>query len=278
MKASPLCQFIETSLARFRRLDEPEIRRSHGRCKRATNPRAGVGAARRRQGWRWALSLAALLGLLSVFSGGLFLYAATVVGLLLALSSVSTAISLHRLSIVRKLSATEIGHGGVIEAWLVVHNGYAIRSFSPSPSWHFTARWLPHLARFFRRAAAVLSGLLTRFLAGLRLFGRRPSGVGAAADPFADLGALRSAEPRQAVLGAYGRMLAVFDQLGHQRPERQTPYEFLASIPGRFRSSVSSAKNLTDVYVKAAYSSSAIDAGDRQAAIEALERLAPLLK
>ena len=73
-------------------------------------------------------------------------------------------------------------------------------------------------------------------------------------------------------------MLAVFDQLGHQRPERQTPYEFLASIPGQFRSSVPSAKNLTDLYVKAAYSSSAVEAGDRKAAIEALENLAPLLK
>ncbi len=84
--------------------------------------RSQVGAERRRQGLRWGLAVVALLGLLSIFSGGLFLYAAVVVGLVLGLSTLVTLTSLRQLEVVRKLSATEVAWGGVVEAWLVVHN------------------------------------------------------------------------------------------------------------------------------------------------------------
>ena len=84
--------------------------------------RAEVGAAQRRQRWRWAVAIAALLGLVSTFSGGLFLYAAAVTGLALAVSVAIAVTSLRQLDVVRKLSATEIACGGVIDGWLIVHN------------------------------------------------------------------------------------------------------------------------------------------------------------
>ncbi len=93
--------------------------------------RSEVGAARRRQRLRWGLAIIALLGLLSVSpqaisgtesSGGLFLYAAVVVALALAVSTLMVITSLGQLEVVRKLSATEIAWGGVVEAWLIVHN------------------------------------------------------------------------------------------------------------------------------------------------------------
>ncbi len=84
--------------------------------------RARVGAERRRQRLRWGVAIAALLGLVSIFSGGLFLYAAVVVGLALGLSTLLTITSLRQLEVVRKLSATEIACGDVVEAWLIVHN------------------------------------------------------------------------------------------------------------------------------------------------------------
>ncbi len=86
------------------------------------DPRDAVSAARRRQRLRWGLAVVALLGLLSIYSGGLFLYAAAVTGLALAASLLVVTTSLHRLEVVRKLSATEIAFGDVVEAWLIVHN------------------------------------------------------------------------------------------------------------------------------------------------------------
>ena len=84
--------------------------------------RAEVGAAQRSQRLRWGLAIVALLGLLSVFSGGLFLYAVIVVALALAVSNLIVVVSLRQLEVVRKLSATEIAYGDTVEAWLIVHN------------------------------------------------------------------------------------------------------------------------------------------------------------
>lgn len=86
------------------------------------DPRSEVGSERRRQRLRAGLAIAGLLGLLSVFSGGLFLYAALVAGLALGLSILIALTSLSRLEVERKLSAAEVAHGGAVEAWLIVHN------------------------------------------------------------------------------------------------------------------------------------------------------------
>ncbi len=86
------------------------------------DPRSEVGVARRRQRLRWGLVIAAVLGLLSIFSGGLFLYAAAVVGMVLGLSTLIAVASLGHLEVARKLSATEVACGGMVEAWLIVDN------------------------------------------------------------------------------------------------------------------------------------------------------------
>ncbi len=84
--------------------------------------RAEIGAARRGQLFSWGLVVAAVLGLLSIFSGGLFLYAAAVVGLLLAGSTLMTSLSIRQLEITRRLSATEVVRGEKVDVWLTVHN------------------------------------------------------------------------------------------------------------------------------------------------------------
>ncbi len=86
------------------------------------DPRSEVATARRRQRLRWGLVIAAVLGLLSVFSGGLFLYAAVVVGLVLGLSTLIAVTSLRHLEVARKLSVTEVACGGVVEARLIITN------------------------------------------------------------------------------------------------------------------------------------------------------------
>ncbi|MEM7587657.1 MAG: DUF58 domain-containing protein [Acidobacteriota bacterium] len=84
--------------------------------------RAEIGAARRGQLFTWGLTAAALLALLSVFSGGLFLYAVAVVGLLLAGSTLLTTLSIRGLEISRRLSDAEIVCGDRVDVWLTVHN------------------------------------------------------------------------------------------------------------------------------------------------------------
>ena len=90
--------------------------------------RAQVRRERRRQRTRWSLLAAGLLGLLSLFTGGLFLYAVLVVALLFGLSTLLTTISLQQLDVVRRLSLTEIVCGDVVDAWLVVHNQKELRA------------------------------------------------------------------------------------------------------------------------------------------------------
>lgn len=89
-----------------------------------SNPdsRTGVRRARGRQQLRWGMVAALLLVLLSTFSGGLFLYATLVVGLLLGLSTLLTTVSLDQLTVARRLSSGETVCGEVVDAWLVVHN------------------------------------------------------------------------------------------------------------------------------------------------------------
>ena len=126
-------------------------------------------------------------------------------------------------------------------------------------------RWLRNgIGRLWRQLLAAASVLFRR---------RRRRRQAAAADPFADWQALSRLEPRHAVLDAYGRLLAAFELLGHPRPERHTPYEFLASIPPNLKTYAGPARRLTDLYVKAAYSRSAADGADRKKAVAALEEI-----
>ncbi len=128
-----------------------------------------------------------------------------------------------------------------------------------------TRQWLTsELGRLLRRLLAGLGGLFRRSEKQ-----RRKRRI----DPFADWQALHQLEPREAVVAAYGRLLAAFELLEHPRPERQTPYEFLTSIPARLKGLARPARDLTEVYVKAAYSGTPVDEADRRGALAALEAL-----
>lgn len=116
--------------------------------------------------------------------------------------------------------------------------------------------------------------LLDRLAALFRGLGRRPRSTAAPrGDPLVDLGSLSALPPREAVLAAYGRLLAFFDRLGHPRPERQTPNEFQSYLARNFKHLAEPAGRLTAAYVKAAYSEEEVDSADRRDAIAALEEL-----
>ncbi len=128
--------------------------------------------------------------------------------------------------------------------------------------------WLSGLRTYLARLMSAIRGVFRR---------RGTSSTTAASDPFANLGELHQGDPKDGVLAAYGRLLGVYDLIGHPRPERRTPYELLASLPARLRPLDGPAKALTEVYVKAAYSHSPVNAADRQGAITALEQLATII-
>ncbi len=136
-------------------------------------------------------------------------------------------------------------------------------------------RMRSQLGHLGRQWAGLFRGLIGRLSRGLRsLFGRRKTAsTNTFDDPLANLDGLRQQEPHDAVLAAYTRLLVAFDHLGHPRHERHTPYEFLATLPARMRPLCEPAHQLTDRYVRAAYSSQAVDTEDRSAVIAALERL-----
>ncbi len=84
--------------------------------------RRDVARSRRSLQLRWGALITFLLLLLSVYSGGFFLYAAVAVGGLLALTTALTTIAVLELAVRRRLSSTEVEHGGVIDAWLELEN------------------------------------------------------------------------------------------------------------------------------------------------------------
>ncbi len=96
-----------------------------------------IRESRHRQRYRWGIFLAAVMVLLSVFSGGFFLYSALVVTGLLLLSLGMASISLVGINIRRSLSSMEIPLGESIEARLTVHNEKGLSAF-----WVF---WKDHI-------------------------------------------------------------------------------------------------------------------------------------
>jgi hypothetical protein len=127
------------------------------------------------------------------------------------------------------------------------------------------ARLLPRLTAWGGRMAERWRHLLNRLW---ELFdGFHPARLTGwtGGDPLANLEKLALLPPREAVLAAYHRFLALLESRGYARPAKSTPYEILNALPFDFRSVADSARTLTDLYVAAAYSAETVepDAGER---------------
>ena len=91
--------------------------------------RSGLGEEQvRRQRW-WLALLAGLLMLVSVFSGGLFLYAVVVVAVVYAMAVAMTAVVQRDLVVWRHLSAGEVELGGDVHARVVLQNRKPMPAF-----------------------------------------------------------------------------------------------------------------------------------------------------
>lgn len=89
----------------------------------APDARDEVRSARRAQRRFWMLALAGILLLLSLFSAGFFLYAALVVGGLLAAGLAVASTSRAALEVSRRIDRTEIELGEAVDASVSLRNG-----------------------------------------------------------------------------------------------------------------------------------------------------------
>lgn len=135
--------------------------------------------------------------------------------------------------------------------------------------WGLIRLW-PLLAGWRTRAAARWHALLER-LTGLFTRPRRASS--SSADPFQRLDALLDLPDRETILAAYQRFLSLLESLGHERPEKATPYEILAGLPPQLKPLEGPARTLTDLYVLAAYARDPIEPGDPERSVAALKTM-----
>jgi hypothetical protein len=158
---------------------------------------------------------------------------------------------------------------GTLAKWLIVP---LVLALILGGLWALLRLW-PHLGGWWGRLTDRLRALLAR-LAGLFTRPPRKAKEEAGPDPLADLDAL---PPREAVLAAYQRFLALLNFLGHPRPERTTPYELLQILPRHLRLLEDPARSLTDLYVQAAYAAEPVEHGAREQAILSLRGMRGLL-
>jgi uncharacterized protein DUF4129 len=161
---------------------------------------------------------------------------------------------------------------GTLAKWLIVP---LVLALILGGLWALLRLW-PHLGGWWGRLTDRLRALLAR-LAGLFTRPPRKTQKAIETDPLADLEGLDSLPPREAVLAAYQRFLALLNFLGHPRLERTTPYELLQVLPRHLRRLEDPARSLTDLYVQAAYAAEPVEHGAREQAILTLRGMRGLL-
>jgi hypothetical protein len=165
-----------------------------------------------------------------------------------------------------KLVSTLSGIG----RWLIIPLVLAILAGAAWALWRLWPQlgaWRSRMGERWRKLVGWLDRLRNRF--------RRP--VRIILDPFDNLEALDRLPPREAVLAAYQRFLALLDLRGYARPPRSTPYEVLNALPFELRKTEEPARTLTELYVRAAYSDEPVEPGAGQAAIFCLKGMRGLL-
>jgi hypothetical protein len=138
--------------------------------------------------------------------------------------------------------------------------------------WGLLRLW-PLLKGWRGKASNRWRALLARLAALLSRLPRPRRQDGPPADPLTGLETLLNLPDREAVLAAYHRFLALLETLGHTRSEKSTPYEILYGLPPYLRLLEPPARDLTDLYVLAAYAAEPVEAGARERAVTALEEM-----
>jgi len=129
---------------------------------------------------------------------------------------------------------------------------------------------LGRLAPFVQRA---FGWLRERLAASVPSWARRGAAGrrrGPIIDPFAGLDALGARPVREAVVEAYLRATVLLDRLGYPRPTAATPYDLLGALPEGLAHLHEPLRDITGLYVRAAYSNEELWPADRAGAVATL--------
>lgn len=96
-------------------------------------------------------------------------------------------------------------------------------------------------------------------------------------DPSKAMAKINTLQPKEAVITAYGCMLALLERAGYKRQARITPYEYLTGFPTRFAPVFKSARFITDIYVHTVYGAAEPSANHSKEAVQQLFRVQKLL-
>lgn len=133
---------------------------------------------------------------------------------------------------------------------------------------------LRRLAPFLGRTGGAKKGwqaLLARLAALLaRRRGNGKAGRRATRTVELSLDGLDHLTPAEVVATAYLRLLAAFEGLGHPRPEKTTPLEYVEGLPKHLHRFKEPLARLTALYVRVAYGAEAVGEAERRMAFEAL--------
>ena len=140
--------------------------------------------------------------------------------------------------------------------------------------WGLVRLW-PLLTGWRRKMAGRWRALLDR-LSGL--FPRPRQAPRSSADPFKSLDALLDLPSRETILAAYHRFLLLLESLGHERPEKATPYEILSGLPLHLKPLEGPARTLTDLYILAAYSVDPVEPEAPERSVAALKSMRGLVE
>ena len=143
----------------------------------------------------------------------------------------------------------------------------------PDPGYQFQFAWLPVVAVLALAAIGVVAFVLST---------RRGKPISPQAQLAAELALtldltlddLRAeADPRRAVIAAYARLERVLAAHGEPRDDADTPEEHLGRVLGHLDVDRRAIRRLVDLFVHAEFSQHEIDAGMKDEAIAALERV-----
>jgi len=91
--------------------------------------RKNIRKSHRLQKYGWIVFLVIVMGLLSIYSGGFFLYSALAVSFLFIVSVGVAAVNLLGVDVHRSLSIAEISLGQALDAWISIDNKKALPAF-----------------------------------------------------------------------------------------------------------------------------------------------------
>jgi hypothetical protein len=154
---------------------------------------------------------------------------------------------------------------GVVVAMIII---IGLIAFAVRQRTDVLDRFLPALQRYLDWLRARLAGAVPQW--ARRGAQRRRRTL---RDPFAGLDELAVRPAREAVMEAYLRTTVLLARLGYPRPVAATPHDLLGALPEHLAHLRGPLREITGLYVRAAYSNESLQVADREGAVATLRAM-----